>query len=68
MMKQREEIREAITAALEREGQMSKKDLIDEVYAKLMVTQAEIRDEWMRMKKEGLVYCVSGLPGWVGIY
>ena len=67
-MKRREEIREAITAALERERQMPKKDLVDEVYARLTVTQTEIREEWTRMKKEGLVYCVSGLPGWVGIY
>lgn len=67
-MRQREEIREAITAVLEREGQMSKKDLIYEVYVRLAVPQTEICSEWTRMKKEGLVYCVSGLSGWVGIY
>ena len=38
------------------------------VYASLTVTQAEIRSEWSNMKKEGIVYCVRDMPGWVGIY
>ncbi|MCC3388190.1 hypothetical protein D4758_30670 [Enterocloster citroniae] len=67
-MKQREEIREVITALLESAGQMPKKDLVEMVYARLTVTQAEIRAEWSEMKKEGLVYCVRDMPGWVGIY
>lgn len=67
-MKQKEEIRKAITEALKREGQMPKKDMIEAVYARLAVTQAEIKTVWSEMKKEGLVYCVNDLPGWVGIY
>ncbi|MDU0931233.1 hypothetical protein [Hungatella sp.] len=47
---------------------MSKRQLIEMVYASLTVTQAEIRSEWSNMKKEGIVYCVRDMPGWVGIY
>ena len=47
---------------------MPKRDLIDAVYAGITVTQAEIKAVWGEMKREGIVYCVNGLPGWVGIY
>lgn len=67
-MKQCEEIRAEIIKTLLKKGQMPKKQLIDMVYARLTVTQAEIRAEWSEMKKEGLVYCVRDMPGWVGIY
>lgn len=67
-MKQCEEIRAEIIKNLLKEGQMSKRQLIEMVYASLTVTQAEIRSEWSNMKKEGIVYCVRDMPGWVGIY
>lgn len=67
-MKQCEEIRQKITEVLRNEGQMTKTDMIECVYAGLTVTRREISDEWSRMKREGLVYCVHDLPGWVGIY
>jgi len=67
-MKQCEEIRAEIIKNLLEEGQMPKNRLIELVYARLTVTQSEIRSEWSRMKKDGLVYCVRDMPGWVGIY
>lgn len=67
-MKQREEIRANITSFLIQSGQMPKRVLFDMVYNKLTVTRAEINAEWAEMKKEGIVYCVHGLPGWVGIF
>lgn len=67
-MKQSEEIRQKITEVLRKEGQMTKTDMIDRVYARLTVTHREISAEWSKMKREGLVYCVRDFPGWVGIY
>lgn len=67
-MKQCEEIRQKITEVLRNEGQMTKTDMIECIYAGLTVTRREISDEWSRMKREGLVYCVNDMPGWVGIY
>ncbi|MDR1770361.1 MAG: hypothetical protein LBS02_06975 [Hungatella sp.] len=67
-MKQKEEIRHAITEVLKREEQMPKKDLIEAVYARLTVTQVEVKAVWSVIKKEDIVYCVNDLPGWVGIY
>ena len=52
-----------VTEVLQREGQMPKSDLIEAVYARLTVTQAENKAVWSEMKKEGIVYCVNDLPG-----
>jgi hypothetical protein len=67
-MKQKEEIRHAITEVLKREEQMPKKNLIEAVYARLTVIQVEVKAVWSEIKKEGIVYCVNDSPGWVGIY
>lgn len=63
-----ESIRKLIIETLQNEGQMPKEELIETVYARLTVPQTEIKAEWSKMKKEGIVYCVRNLPGWVGIY
>ena len=64
-MKQREEIREVITALLESAEQMPKKDLVEMVYARLTVTQAEIRAEWSEKRGSCLL---RERYAWMGRY
>ena len=48
--------------------QADKKELIEYVSGKCGCTQKEAAAEYAAMKKEGLVYSVRGMPGWVGLY
>lgn len=45
-----------------------KKEMIEIVHMLYDCTTKEILSEYSSMKKDGLVYSVSGLNGWVGLY
>lgn len=49
-------------------SQIDKKEMIEIVHMLYDCTTKEILSEYSSMKKDGLVYSVSGLNGWVGLY
>ena len=63
----KESIKEFMTSSFKYE-QMPKNELLYYIEKKCDVTQREVTKAYSELKKEGIVYSVIGLPGWVGIH